>query len=178
MPQQAQETLERAPESPAWTDLVNITQMLIVPVALMIVAYVLLRALNRRMKQIEGEAYIREAISAEEAGDRARRGALKKSRPPRSRAQHIAAESIRRIYAALVARAASAGVARRVAETPYEFLPRLYDKFSEQRDDIHSITEAYVAVHYGETDAAPEIVAQVRAAWRRVETVTRLRKKR
>ncbi len=177
MPQQAQEMLKRAPESSVWSDIANIAQMLIVPAALMIVAYFLLRALNRRMKQIEGEAYIREATDAGEDAERARRGALKKSRPPRSRAHHLAAESIRRIYAALVARAADAGVARRVAETPYEFLPRLTAVFSEQSDDIHAITEAYVAVHYGEENAAPERIATVRAAWQRVEPGIRVAKK-
>ena len=82
------------------------------------------------------------------------------------------------MYAALVARAKDAGLLRRVDETPYEFLPRLKQEFPEQADDIHSITEAYVAVHYAEEYAAPEVVAHVRATWQRVETVIRVRGRR
>ncbi len=177
-PRDVQETLKTAPESSLWLNVENTIKMLIVPLALMIVAYFLARALHRRMKQIEDETYIREAIGADDKAERVRRGALKKPRPPRARAQHIAAESVRRIYAALVAHAADVGLARRVAETPYEFLPRLTHQFPEQAEDIHSITEAYVAVHYGEEDVALEVVARVRAAWERVETVIRVAKKR
>ena len=70
------------------------------------------------------------------------------------------------------------GLPRGVAETPYEFLPRLTHQFPEQTEDIHSITEAYVAVHYGEENVALDVVARVRAAWERVETVIRTAKKR
>jgi hypothetical protein len=178
IPSGIQETLTRAPESSVWLDIANIASRLIVPTALMIVAYFLVRALNRRMKRIEDETYVREAIGVAEDASRARRGAMKKPRSPRSFAHHIAAESIRRIYAALVARAADAGLPRRAAETPYEFLPRLTQKFPEQTEEIHSITEAYVAVHYAEENIAPEVVARVRAAWQRVEAAIRVGKKR
>ena len=62
---------------------------------------------------------------------------------------------------------------RQVAETPYEFLPRLTAEFVEQSDDLRQITEAYVVVHYGEENATPHVVARVRAAWERVETAIR-----
>ena len=178
MPREVEETLRRAPESSVWIDIEHIVKMLAVPIALMIVAYFLARALHRRLKQIEDETYIRETISAEDDAERARRGASKRTRKPRSRVQHIAAESIRRIYAALVAGAADAGLPRRIAETPYEFLPRLIATFPEQAVDMDVITEAYVAVHYGEEDAAPAVVAQVRAAWARVDLAIRVGAKR
>jgi hypothetical protein len=178
IPRDLEDTLKKLPESPVLFDIGNAIKVLLVPIALMIAAYFLARALNRRMKLIEDETYIREAIGGDDDAERARRGAMRKPTQPRSRAYRIAAESIRRIYAALVARAADAGLRRHVAETPYEFLPRLTQRFSEQTDDIHSITEAYVAVHYGEKDAAPEAVAKVRAAWQRVEAVIRAAKER
>jgi len=56
--------------------------------------------------------------------------------------------------------------------------PRLTREFPEQSEDIRLITEAYVAVHYAEEYAAPEVVAHVRAAWQRVETVIRVRRQR
>jgi hypothetical protein len=168
-PQQLRETLERAPESPIWADIENTIKLLIVPVALIIAAYFLARALHRRMKRIEEETYVRESIGIDETAERARRGAIKKPRARRSFAQHFAAETIRRIYAALIARASALGLPRRVAETPYEFLPRLEQKLPEQRDDLGAITEAYVAAHYGELDAPLEQVNLVRAAWQRVE---------
>jgi len=178
IPRDLEDTLKKLPESPVLFDIGNAIKVLLVPIALMLAAYFLARALNRRMKLIEDETYVREAIGADDDPERARRGAMRKATQPRSRAYRIAAASIRRIYAALVARAADAGLRRRVAETPYEFLPRLTQRFSEQTDDIHSITEAYVAVHYGEKDAAPEAVAKVRAAWQRVEAVIRVAKER
>jgi|GEM_PF-1023242 len=168
-PQQLRETLEDAAVSPIWTDIENTLKMLIVPVVLMIVAYFLARALQRRMKRIEAEAFIRESIGNDDAAERARRGARKTPRPRRSFAQHIAAETIRRIYAALVARAAALGLPRRAAETPYEFLPRLEQKLPEHSGDLGALTDAYVAAHYGELDAPLEQVNRVRAAWRRVE---------
>lgn len=168
-PSEFQETLKTVPESPLWDNVENTIKMLIMPIALMIAAYFLARALHRRMKRLEDETYIRESIGVDDAAEHTRRGATKKPRPRRSFVQHFAAASIRRIYAALVARAAAVGLPRRVAETPYEFLPRLEQKFPEQTDDVSAITEAYVAVHYGELDAPLEQVNRVRAAWRRVE---------
>jgi hypothetical protein len=94
-------------------------------------------------------------------------------RKPRPRAHHIAAESIRRIYAALVARAGDAGLPRDATETPYEFLPRLQERWHTHADDWRAITDAYVDVHYAEHDAAPTQVERVRAAWNRAQKVVR-----
>jgi hypothetical protein len=138
---------------------------------LAILGFLLARALNRRMKQYEDELFIREFIGAE-AEDTVRE-IKKKPTKPRSHAQRIAAENIRRIYAALVARAADAGVPRRVDETPYEFLPRMQSHWQTESDDLHDITEAYVAVHYAERDAPSEQLSRVREAWKRVEKTLR-----
>lgn len=129
--------------------------------------YWLARVLNRRMKQYEDEEYTRELMDGDE-----RDGRVRESRRSKPRPRHHwdeTAESIRRIYAALVARAAEAGLPRRAAETPYEFLPRLKHAFPEETPQMDTITEAYIAVHYAEEQAAPEKVNRVREAWQRVE---------
>jgi hypothetical protein len=173
VPKELAESLKDTTESPFWLNLEAIIKSLAVPVALMITMYFVARALHRRMTKLEEETYIREALSAEDTADPVRHGSMKKPRRPRTRAQHLAAESIRRIYAALVARAAHAGMPRRVAETPYEFLPRLVQQFPTQAEDLRAITEAYVAVHYGELDVAVEQISAIRHAWQRVDAATR-----
>lgn len=135
----------------------------------LLVFYFLGRALNRRMRRIEEEPFIREAIGADDAFDSAQRDDSRKKKPARPRAHNAAAESIRKIYAALVALAADAGLPRRVAETPYEFEPRLEQHWLKNSGDIRAITEAYVAVHYAEQEAGAEQVKSVRDAWERVK---------
>lgn len=132
------------------------------------VGYLLARALNRRMQQSEDAAYLRESIGA--ADDAPWRGGAARTRnKPRRRRGSVTAESIRRIYAALVARASDAGLPRRIAETPYEFLPRLQHTWPEEADRVRTITEAYVAVHYGEREFGAAEVNRLRGLWKRVE---------
>ncbi len=124
------------------------------------------RALHRRMRHWESAAFVRESIADQAAARVAARAQGKRVAKP---ARNFDAENIRRIYAALAARARAAGVARRIAETPDEFLPRLAHAWRECAPDLETITRAYVAAHYGEARATPELSARVRAAWHRVE---------
>ncbi len=140
------------------------------------VAILLARALNRRMNLIEEELYAREAIDGEDDSARVRESTRAKKPAARRRSNALSAETIRRIYAALVARAADMGLPRRTAETPYEFLPRLTDALPDAADNVHAITEAYVAVHYGEHEATNEEVSRVREAWRQVDQVFKQRR--
>ncbi|MBI5304858.1 MAG: DUF4129 domain-containing protein [Chloroflexi bacterium] len=133
------------------------------------IGYVIARALHRRMTQIEAETYARESIESDE---RVQRAPMTKPRQAKWRPPSIAAESIRRIYAALAAHARQAGLPRQIAETPYEYLPRLSNTWSEERDDLREITEAYVATHYAERDLSAEL-ARVRAAWERIKSKTK-----
>lgn len=145
-----------------------VLQTLVVLAIVVGISYLLARALNRRMKEIEEESYVRESVGPEEDA-KPRRESTRRKRPRPSRAGKMAAETIRRIYAALVARAAEVGLARRVAETPYEFLPRLERAWPDERVPIRDITDAYVAVHYGEHEATAAEVERVRKEWREVE---------
>ncbi|MBI5030740.1 MAG: DUF4129 domain-containing protein [Chloroflexi bacterium] len=134
------------------------------------VGYWLAQSLNRRMQKIENEQYVRESIS-DDSDARSRDDPKKKSKA-RPRKRNLSAETIRRIYATLVAHAANAGVLRQVAETPYELEPRLAQHWNEEKDDIHTITEAYVDVHYAEHTATEARVNQVREAWERIKRKT------
>lgn len=168
------EKLEKPAQSiPALDFLIPLGKTILILGVFLAVGYLLARALNQRMQEIEEETWLREALGGDEEAARARRTAMTKKKSRRQRVGHMAAESIRRIYAALVARASDAGLPRQVAETPYEFLPRLQRNWPENAEEVEAITNAYVAVHYAEADATPGQVQRVRAAWQRVEKMIR-----
>ena len=81
----------------------------------------------------------------------------------------FAALTIRRIYAHLGALAAERGYPRSSSQTPYEYLPTLERAFPERREEVARITEAYVAVHYGEMPERPEELASVQVAWEGIQ---------
>ena len=80
----------------------------------------------------------------------------------------LAARTIRRIYAYLCALAEKQGYPRASYETPLEYLPALEQAFPDNREEVVRITEAYVAVHYGEVPERPEDLEIIRAAWERI----------
>jgi hypothetical protein len=80
----------------------------------------------------------------------------------------FAALTIRHIYAQLCAWAARAGYPRARYETPYEYLVTLQAAFPRRREDLAHVTQAYVAVRYGEIPERPEELEAVRDAWERI----------
>jgi len=80
----------------------------------------------------------------------------------------LAATTIRRIYAHVGALAAERGYPRASYETPYEYLPTLEQAFPYSREEVARITEAYIAIHYGEMPERPDDLATIRAAWERI----------
>jgi hypothetical protein len=129
-------------------------------------SWLIARALNRRMKWIEHEAYVSEAADDKEALElesRARRPAAPFSH------REIHAENVRRIYAALLAHSEILGLKRREAETPFEFLPRLVSRFPDVAGDLHTITDAYVAVHYAQQPATESQVRALRGVWQETQ---------
>ena len=84
--------------------------------------------------------------------------------------QLLAALTIRRIYAHASALAAERGYPRALHETPYEYRPTLERAFPESCQEIECITEAYVAVHYGEAPEHPQELEKVQAAWERIRS--------
>ena len=83
-----------------------------------------------------------------------------------------AAVSIRFIYANLVRLAAARGFPRPPALTPYEFLPTLRRAFAGAEPDVERITEAYVAVHYGEAPASRHELQEIRRCWERAQAAS------
>lgn len=81
--------------------------------------------------------------------------------------------TIRRIYANTVRLAASRGYPRPAARTPYEHLATLRQAFPGCDSELAQITEAYVAVHYGELPEDPNALAEIRAAFERVKETGR-----
>ena len=130
-----------------------------------IIALVIARTLHRRMLQIEEETFIREASDTR---DFLKAEKITRTRSTAVKPREIEAENIRRIYAALLARAQSLDLPRRAAETPLEFLPRLSARFPAASNDLRALTEAYVAVHYAQQNATTAQVREMRAVWTRL----------
>jgi hypothetical protein len=82
----------------------------------------------------------------------------------------LTALTIRRIYAQMEKLAGVRGYPRALSETPYEYRRELGQAFPEQASDIQLITEAYVAVRYGEVPEDHQELEVVRAAWTRVRS--------
>ncbi len=133
---------------------------------LLAVGFVVARALNRHIMQMEEESFVRESAGPEQGTSR-ETGPRVRPRPPRP--LEIEAENIRRIYAALLHRSALMGLPKREAETPYEFLPRLVELYPEAAPDLDALTEAYVSVHYAEIPATSEQVREMRTVWQRLK---------
>jgi hypothetical protein len=81
----------------------------------------------------------------------------------------MAAISVRAIYANTTRLAKGRGYPRHKARTPYEYLSDLRVAFPEAQVEAEAITEAYVAVHYGELPASRELMEGLRAAYDRLK---------
>lgn len=149
-------------------DLVPYLRLAGVILVVIFIGWLIARALSKRMEWQERELYARERIDDSEgftpAGTpRARRGGF---------ARHeIHAENVRRIYAALLVQAESAGLKRRDAETPLEFLPRLTAHFPRVAPALVEITNAYVAVHYAQHPASEVEVRALRTVWQNTKAL-------
>lgn len=77
----------------------------------------------------------------------------------------FAALTVRRIYARMEKLAKMRGYPRSMAETPYEYRRELEQAFPGQTEAIQCITEAYIAVRYGEIPEDPAKLQAVHTAW-------------
>ncbi|NLX10276.1 MAG: DUF4129 domain-containing protein [Chloroflexi bacterium] len=82
----------------------------------------------------------------------------------------FAALTIRRIYARMEKLAGKRGYPRTLSETPYEYRRELHLAFPGMDSDVQTITEAYVAVRYGDVPESRAELDQVRAAWDRLDS--------
>ena len=81
-----------------------------------------------------------------------------------------AAARIRQIYADLLDLCNALGQSRQESQTPLEFLPRLEILFPQLQPEIVLVTEAYLGVRYGLLPETKNEVADVEAAWRKIQT--------
>lgn len=162
------ETWERVTRS--FVDLLPYLRMLGIMLVVFLIGWIIARALNKRVKWREEEMFVREALDADDGFAPESR---KRARAPRFARHAIHAENVRRIYAALLAHAAALGLARRDAETPLEFLPRLAARFPASAPALQTITRAYVAVHYAQQPATDTQVRELRALWQRTRAEMR-----
>jgi hypothetical protein len=80
----------------------------------------------------------------------------------------LTALTIRRIYLRMEKLAETRGYPRALSETPYEYRRALYEAFPGLDGDVQCVTDAYVAVRYGEVPEKDEELSAVRTAWERL----------
>ena len=85
------------------------------------------------------------------------------------RGRQLAAARVRRVYAHLMDLAESLGEPRPPASTPIEFLPRLQLLFPGQRQELATITQAYVKVRYGQLPERQADLEAVETAWDKIQ---------
>ncbi|MBI9045982.1 MAG: DUF4129 domain-containing protein [Anaerolineaceae bacterium] len=83
--------------------------------------------------------------------------------------RYLAAAKIRRIYAGLMQLCAKLEHSRPEAATPLEFLPELEKIFSQHKNELHIITEAYLRIRYGELPETENEVQLVMQSWKLIE---------
>lgn len=81
----------------------------------------------------------------------------------------LAAISVRNLYANTGRLARQRGYPRHKARTPYEYLADLCAAFPQAQSEVQAITDAYVAVHYGELPTGREEMDSLRAAYQRLK---------
>ncbi len=86
----------------------------------------------------------------------------------RPSARQQAAAYIRRVYAQLLDLGVELNHPRQDSQTPLEFENTLRELFSGCREDITSITSAYIKVRYGELPETKQELAVLQDAWKRV----------
>ncbi len=87
----------------------------------------------------------------------------------------FAALTVRRIYAQMLRLAATQGYSRVMSQTPYEYESTAARVFPDATSEVHRITEAYVAVHYGEVPETEAELQEIRACWHRLKESLRSR---
>ena len=77
-------------------------------------------------------------------------------------------KTVRNLYRNLLLFGDQHGVPRPIDDTPYEYLKPLCKQYPELHDDFHVLTDAYVAVHYGEESVSSAEIAHLQQAWQHI----------
>ncbi|MBN1661667.1 MAG: DUF4129 domain-containing protein [Anaerolineae bacterium] len=83
---------------------------------------------------------------------------------------------VRYFYLSALHRAAQAGMARRPAQTPYEYRRVLDERFPDLEPDLEALTEAFVVARYSRQAVDRAEAEAVRPLWQRIKAA--LRRKR
>jgi hypothetical protein len=75
---------------------------------------------------------------------------------------------VRYFYRSTLRRAAARGLPRRAGQTPYEYSAVLGDRIPDAREDIATLTEAFVVAQYSPRTISPDDARRVRRPWERV----------
>jgi hypothetical protein len=81
----------------------------------------------------------------------------------------LSAARVRWVYAQLMELSAQLGKPRLLSATPLEFLPVLQDLFPGEEQTLHTITQAYLQVRYGELPENYEDAQIVLSGWERLK---------
>jgi hypothetical protein len=76
-------------------------------------------------------------------------------------------EKARYFYLSTARRAEEKGVPRAPGETPLEYVHDLQTNWPDAREDIETLTAAFVEARYGRDPIPAEAVSPIQAAWRR-----------
>ncbi|MBP1718616.1 MAG: hypothetical protein H6Q43_2054 [Deltaproteobacteria bacterium] len=77
--------------------------------------------------------------------------------------------SIRQAYTRLLQWAAAKGCRREISQTPFEYLPRLFDFLPEAGEDFIFITRQYVQARYSISPPAGEVLEEVKHRWENIQ---------
>jgi len=78
-------------------------------------------------------------------------------------------DSIRQAYARILQWAAAKGCRRETSQTPFEYLPRLFDLLPEAREDFSFVTRQYVQARYGISPPDGEVGEEVKHRWENIQ---------
>jgi len=78
--------------------------------------------------------------------------------------------TVRRLYTRMTHEASKRGKRRAKYQTAYDYLPLLDQAFPNCSNDIHILTDAYIAAHYGELPDSSEAIENLKAAWQRLKS--------
>ena len=84
-----------------------------------------------------------------------------------------ARERVRRLYLALVTRAAQAGHPRAAHQTPFEYAARLEPHLAEEGEALKTLTEAFIEARYSRRAFEPNEVNFLRRIWQQLQAALR-----
>jgi hypothetical protein len=86
------------------------------------------------------------------------------------RRRRFGVDTVRDLYKNLLLFGDDHQLPRPSANTPYEYLEPLCRRYPELVGEFHALTDAYVAVKYGEHDFSEKEVQRLQRAWERITT--------